>query len=467
MLTVRLLTALFIALLLTIPAPAEEQPDSRDTETKRLTDLYNAETDPAKKQEYNRQLGELFTRQANEDVARFLPLWRAETDPAKKKDLGEQLITAAVHSEQPKIVLEVATNGMFSQKEIKIRGKEKRIPLRLIESFTFEPAAWSNPFQWVIRRMTSNRLELWDPYHGWLFNRDGRVIAEARPPRRDGSGRQWYGAFLPDGRWVTTDLWDMDRTLHFFSALKKWEKDISADDLVPRTSDDDRYDTSLIGWCRCDRNGKGFVLNVGANGGRGDAWVNWKGDHHTLTEHESPWKLCYPRDLEPKGTYTMLFIPNDNGDLTIDRQEPGHGMWVGYPTYRTDDFEVVVPGGETFGFWPKSRDFYVVTAELELDNDLSESSEQPEITWTLFYNDKGSFLDWIEAKRLTDDSEGNSMLFVDRRDRVIKLTTSGHRMNGIQRFVWPDGSTANPYRLFSDLRIGFFRREDQLVLAAW
>ena len=452
---------------MTIPAAAEDHPGSREAERKRLTDLYNADADPVRKQEYNIRLGELFTAQANEDAARLLPLWRNETDREKKKDLGEDLITAAIHSEQPRIVLEVATNGTFREKEIKVVGKEKKIPLRLIKSFTFEPAAWSNPSEWVIRRITANRFELWNPYHGWLFDREGRVVAEARPPRRDGSGRQWYGAFLPDGRWVTTDLWEMDRTLHFFSGLKRWEKDIAADDLIPRAPDDDRSLPSLIGWCRSDRYGKGFVVDVGANGGRGDAWVDGKGNHHILTKHTSPWRLCYPRDLEPKGTYTWLSIPDDNGDLILNREEPGHGMFVGYPTYRTDDFQVVVPGGDSFGFWPKSKDFYVITEELRLENDLAESSNQPEVIWTLFYSDRGSFLGWIEAKRLADDSDGDGMLFVDQRDRVIKLTTSGHRVNGIRAFEWSDGSTANPYRIFSDLRIGFFRRGDRLVLAAW
>ena len=39
---------------------------------------------------------------------------------------------------------------------------------------------------------------------------------------------------LPDGRWVTSDIWDYDRTLHFFSRTGKWRKDLSADELVPR-----------------------------------------------------------------------------------------------------------------------------------------------------------------------------------------------------------------------------------------
>src|SRR5205085_9690774 len=129
-------------------------------------------------------------------------------------------------------------------------------------------------------------------------------------------------------------------TLHFFSRSGKWEKDIAADKLVPRVPRNEGSEPSLIGWCRCDRNGNGFVLDVGATGGRGVAWVNWAGQHHVLRGENEPWKLCYRRDLEPKGGYTFLSMPDDERKSTMTRQEDSHGTYVGYPVYEAGKVNV-------------------------------------------------------------------------------------------------------------------------------
>ena len=67
-----------------------------------------------------------------------------------------------------------------------------------------------------------------------LLGRDvERCGHEASPPRRTGRGREWYGAFLPDGRWVTTDLDDTDGRLSFFSPKGTLERVVTSAELAP------------------------------------------------------------------------------------------------------------------------------------------------------------------------------------------------------------------------------------------
>ncbi len=253
-------------------------------------------------------------------------LWKRETEREKRQELAEELSDLGVRisnyetggdDDQPAaLVIEVATDGEYAQKQIQIPKKAQTLALRPLHIMAPDPAE-TEPV-WVIRRMTQNRIEVWLPRHGWLFDGKGKLLSEAKPPRRDGAGRHWYGAFLPDGRWVTTDLFAEDKTLTFFTRTGKWLNEIGTDALVPPKSDESRWDLATISWCRCTRSGDGFVLRVGQNGGRGDAWVNWSGQHCELSEEKSPWKLCYPRDLEPKGSYTYLSVPDDRGGHPYD-----------------------------------------------------------------------------------------------------------------------------------------------------
>ena len=52
----------------------------------------------------------------------------------------------------------------------------------------------------VFRRITPHRFEVWTSLNGWLFNERGELLAHVTVPRRDGSGRDWFGAFLDDLR---------------------------------------------------------------------------------------------------------------------------------------------------------------------------------------------------------------------------------------------------------------------------
>jgi len=271
----------------------------------------------------------------------------------------------------------------------------------------------------VIRRATSKRIEVWLPRDGWLFDSDGKVINEAHPPRRDGEGRDWFGVFFPDGRWVTTDLWGQDKVLTFFSRTGKWLKEIPGAELVPLKSDD-IWGLSTVGWCRCSRDGDVFVASVGQGPGRGVARVSWDGSHHVLENANDPWKLCYPRDLEPKGMYTLLSVPDDRLQITMTRQEDGHGPFVGFPVYEAGLVKARIPDGGTFGFWPSSENVYVVTTTSTWIRDSAEHShEGAPIIHTWFYHADGNFGAWIDARRASDTPQGDGMLFVDSQQRVI------------------------------------------------
>jgi hypothetical protein len=402
-------------------------------------------------------------------------LWKKENDREKRQELAEELSDLGVRisnyetggddDEPATLVIEVATDGEFAQKQIKLPPKARTLDLHQLHTLSAD-ATETEP-AWVIRRMTKNRIEVWLPRHGWLFDGKGKLLSEAKPPRRDGTGRQWYGAFLPDGRWVTTDLFDEDKTLTFFTRAGKWLKEIAADKLVSPKPDESRWDLATISWCRCTRSGDGFVLRVGQNGGRGDAWVGWNGQHHELSDEKSAWKLCYPRDLEPKGSYVYLSVPDDSGDIIMTREEPGHGMFVGFPVYEAGKVRVRVPEGETFGFWPRSDNVYIVTDHQNGSRGaFGEWHSAPTTYQTWFYNADGKFAGWMAARRIADTAGDDGMLFVDSAQRVIAVGND-YRVKEAKQFTLSGTVNAEPTKLFPDLRIGFFQRDHRLVLARW
>ncbi len=350
------------------PAEAQE-PTSEEAEIDQLKALLRAETDSDKKEKIDREIEAVYLSNPRKETKRLYDAWQDESDPHTRKKIGEELADAAVHSEEPDIVMEVATGGSFAERRIQIPAGTQQLLLRecsqLPPKAGEEVADSGRPYQWVIRRMTADRIEVWLPNHGWLFDSQGELLSEAFPPRRDADGRGWFGAFLPDGSWVTTDLWGDDKVLTFFSREGKWLKEINATDLVPHKNDGERDDgdgdtsISTIGWCRCDAVGDGFVVSVGQGSGRGVAWVNAKGEHHLLRDGAAPWKLCYPRDLERKGMYTHLYIPSDRGDEWFESHTPGHGLFCGYPTLEALNFQVMIRNGETFGFWPDSSSLWI------------------------------------------------------------------------------------------------------------
>jgi hypothetical protein len=151
----------------------------------------------------------------------------------------------------------------------------------------------------------------------------------------------------------------------------------------------------------------------------------------------------------------------------MTRQEDGHGPFVGFPVYEAGAVYARIPDGETFGFWPGSNNVYVVTnRKTWIADQPGHVHEDASVVNTWFYGSDGTFAGWIDARRLADAPSLDGMLFLDNQCRITTLTGS-YQVTAIEQFVWPDGSVAQPTRIFPDVRMGFFTREAQLELARW
>ena len=437
--------------------------------------------------------------------------WRRTRDPRARARLGGELIRAAIQVGERRYVEEVAADGKLSAKELRFPRRPRTVPLRELRTFD---GIETSPSQedgyhviddgpdpstakgWLVRRITHDAWEVWTPTHGWLFDAKGQVLNEARPIRGDGTGREWYGAFLPDGRWVTTDLQEHDDRLTFFSRDGQRLRQLTSAELAPYKSEDGSEDTSLclLGWARSDKDGSAWVVNVGDNQGYATVRVGPEGPARVLGGIER-WGLCRPRALGPRGWYISLDVPDDAGQTMLNRRVPGHGMGLGYPEYRLSeakafslqevpDYEfdedpasdepvdgVVLPdGNDVFGFWPGGQDLFICTEkEFGIGGPKLKggAEEYPDVDKTWFFDRRWRLQGWTRARRLADAADGRSMLLRTDGDGRIVTLGPDQRASEVRRFVWPDGKTADAVTLFDDLRLGLFVRRSRLVLAGW
>ena len=398
----------------------------------------------------------------------------------ENKTLTDTLVSAAVEANRADFIEEVAAGGNVAAKEIRFTGEPKQIGVTVLSDLGPAPMdEYSALYSWVIRRMTADRFEVWLPKHGWLFNEKGQLLHEARPPRRDGHGRQWYGAFLPDGRWVTTDLEDTDRTLSFFSAKGRLLFQRTSKQLAPLTAEQRAapawtLGTDLLAWGRCDRDGKGFVVSIGSDGGRALVYVTPKGKSRLLTDPLDPWKLCYPRDLEAKGNYTTVHKPSDDATLTVEERSAAHGSWVDYPLYlwrgdhvNREDYLCIPFGDRAFGFLPGSHDLYFGAMETTYTDGAPPQRTHLK-TW--FFTEKQTCRGWIAATYLTDaptasTDTGAQTWYAEENGNVLVLDAE---LKPIQRIQWNSAEKPLiPEKLFPDLHLGLFRQGNNLILASW
>ncbi|MEI6492680.1 MAG: hypothetical protein WCO94_09050 [Verrucomicrobiota bacterium] len=411
---------------------------------------------------------------ANEEYESYLAEWKAKCAPlleqwrkpenAGDTELRSSLLEAAVRSEQPEIVEEIAAGGDVASLEIKPPSDEKIIkaqPMRTLDGIP--PIPYGHRMDAVIRRMTKTRFELWTPKHGWLFNAKGKLLNEAIPPRRDGIGREWHGAFLPDGSWITTDLWDMDKTLTFFSPGGKLLKEVKVSDLAS-AGPDEPWSLNLIGWARCDNDGEGWVVSVGDGYGRAVVFVKPHGRALRLKDDFAPWKLCYPRDLEPKGMFTGMSRPDDEFKCWIRFSCPSHGMWCGSPAYswsdKDGDGRNIPEGDHNFGFLPRSHDVFIGASDFD---DGEEGKPRRLKTW--FFAENGKCLGWIRAAFITDSADRAATWYCAEDDSVVILDANVKPQSRLHFLIGEQ--SARPVKLFADLRLGFFHVNKRLVLASW
>ena len=427
--------------------------------------------------------------------AQIAPLhaqWAAEHDPAKRGALASQLLEAIIHDygEQPvEIADEVARDGLPE----KVLMAPAAATVHLAPVFVL-PGAHRDEMDArgipVFRRIAADRLEAWVPKEGWLFNANGKLLADAHVPRRDGNGRDWLGAFLPDGRWITTDLWDNDRQITLFDRQgdPRWElpdrEVVAAIERLNKPADASDGPEPSCGWARADRSGRKWLVCMGTNWSRGLALLTPTRKMTPLPNDTDMWHLVYPRSMGYRGMFTSLFIDSDDGHLALSREEAGHGPDVGWPTYTlasqrvrlidsnpTPNFQVIIHKGfGEFGFWPKSHDVYI------------HSGFGQELDRVWFFDAAGRYEGEVAGDPLADAAKGRDLLMQTDDGVVTTLHrgAQGPEVAAARRFTWPDGSPAATLAFYDDLRLGFFLRaatpgngiqpnrgDADIVLARW
>ncbi len=453
-----------------------------------------------------------------QEVRNASAAWRKAGYPDIESDLGQKLFHSALMTGRSDLIEQLLAGGPVMRKMLPLPKGGRKQPLRVLRTFRqfharFDEELFSS-FQgedgWLARRITADRVEVWTSKHGWLFDGAGRLLNEARPPRRSGTGRQWYGAFLPDGRWVTTDLDELDGTLTFFSAKGAFQRALFCEQLA--FSNGEPHSANLLGWARGDKDGTGWIVNVGSEDGWATVWVGPTGPARILDGAER-WRLCYPRALGPRGWFINMSVPDDGAHGWLSRSEAGHGPRVGFPTYQVTgtspelkfgarksdpngdlDPPYIVPNGSyVFGFWPGSQNFFIVSdgnniTDLTFLGDshaklkdyepsgvqtrkyfrsFGDGAPEPIIDKTWLFDAHGTLMAWIRARRIGDAADGTGMLFRITADSRIVTLQPNLKVQAVRRMVWKDGSTADAVALWDDLHMGLFIRNEHLVMARW
>lgn len=318
-----------------------------------------------------------------------------------------------------------------------------------------QPPWWDHYY--VARRIAADRIEVWCPTDGWLFDGRGKLLNHARVPRRDGYGRQWFGAFLPDGRWATTDLWVFDHQFHIFSAGGKFVKSIPNAEIVKPTGWP-FGPRELVGhggtdWARSDANGKGWVVKIG---GMGTEYFHVASDGSAeMLDLAGVNRAVYPRGLGAQAGSAVL---SDDGVCELTREQAGHGPNVDHPDYRLSvpqaGFETsILNGTGNMGFWPRSHEVYIGCGR----EDWFKAHE------TRFFDVRGNLVAWVEACRFADAADGQAMLF-EAADGAVLTIGPDHRVRKAVQYVWPGGKRAPVEKMYDDLKLGLFMKDGVLCL---
>jgi hypothetical protein len=451
-------------------AESQQQADpSKRGEMKAIYDSFQKESDARAREKLRDQLFELVNRYGEESA---MAAWRKETDPAKRAELGHQVIHYAAYLEQPELAEEILAGKPVTQAEISLPTNAVPLPLTILKEWDFSTSSSDEKPDVVIRRVGPLNFELWTPTEGWLFNEHGAVVNEAKVPRRDGTGREWHGAFLPSGEWITTDLWEGDDRLYLFSGKGTLVNSFPIG--------------SIAGWARADLSGQRWVVSVaGGQDLRISPW-GWRQqiDHWFRRCHLKPpasWAFVdkiksatdyvESRDLGSRGFYLDSKAESCDQKSSIEVESAAHGMWVGLPTYSVsgpgESWRHTFPngGGGNFGFFPFSSNVWI--GDDKYPTRLNRADEHFR-SWII--DAKGKAIGWLAAERLDDDPDGKRMWFVDEQGRLLKVSPDGVISEVLQPLLPGASGESAPFAhvLFPDLKLGFFyTKPGHLVLARW
>ena len=136
-----------------------------------------------------------------------LDIWRARQPSEARQALEEKLISGLIdfgntesqeaEAKAVEMADEIARQGA-PKHELTLPASTNTVtlqPLRVLKSAHQSEDTYPT-ISPVFRKISPARLEAWDPKDGWLFNARGKLLVHVDVPRRDGTGREWYGAFL-------------------------------------------------------------------------------------------------------------------------------------------------------------------------------------------------------------------------------------------------------------------------------
>jgi hypothetical protein len=393
-------------------------------------------------------------------VASLYQAWAAEHDSAKRADLAGQLIQAIIHDydkQHVDIADEVARDGL-PRNDVRFYGTVSKVLLSTrITLPGVHDISCEFPASPVFRRIAANRVEAWTAKEGWLFDGQGKVLVHVNVPRRDGAGREWFGAFLPDGTWVTTDIWDNDQQLNCYDAHGKWLWELTGKEIFTRLPKlpADTYEPDvprLIDWARADKTGKSWLVSVGANLTMQEALVDERGRVKKLPAEASLWGQVYPRSMGVRGGYVAFSIDSDDGKESFGFTTVAHGPNSNWPSFTASSGWGMTLHDPTlsFGFWPHSHAVYIQQEGAD--------AQSPDIIWS--FDAKGRYQGEVTGASFGDAANGRDLLVKDADDRVLRISLgkAGLAIPDARQFSWPDGSVAVPLALYDDLHLGFFLR---------
>jgi len=414
--------------------------------------------------------------------AQMLKDWRAEHDPVKRRAMGANLLGAVVMNQddygQPfpssvDVAAEVARDGV--PRNLLLSPNEVRT-IRLKEITTLHGArgslegeAGSPPP--VFRRISVQRVEVWTQGEGWLFDQHGRLLANAHVPHGGSNESQWYGAFLPDGQWITS-YWSGDNQLNSYTRDSQWRWELLGQETVtklpPPLWDSEKVEWPIaptIAWARADKTGSSWEVGLGQDFSRGFVLVDPNRGVTPMAADANIWSQVYPRSMGVRGnSITQDFIPSDDGKKVLTQASPMHGPWVDWESYTVSDWGkivfsqpdgyaastnvVIYNGTFSFGFWPHSYCTYME----------SKSSDKKPVRRVWFFDATGKYEGEVMASRLGDAANDRDLLVQDANGHILQITRTNRdpKIVDARAFTWPDGTPAIPVAIYDDLRYGFF-----------